>query len=340
MNAKVFISTTGKGLARAERGGDVGWSVETLLAGQDVRCLAVDPHHDKVVYAGTQWGGLLRSTDAGKTWSPSGLNGQAIKVIACSRSEPGVIYAGTKPPAIFVSRDDGQSWTELESFRQMRRRHWFTPAEDGDPYVMGLDVSPTDPKIIVAGIEYGAMLRSVDGGQTWHGHLKGSSRDCHSLRFHVTDGNWVYQGGGGWPAAVSRDAGATWKQPRRGMGWSLYGFACAADPERPEVWYVSAGPHMILPQIKMMPRAHWDGYSNSFIFRATPDGDGRWQRLGGGLPQPLDYMAYALLTDPTAPGHLYAGLSNGDIWHTADHGDTWEQLPVNLGGIHHSLVML
>jgi hypothetical protein len=49
-------------------------------------------------------------------------------------------------------------------------------------------------------------------------------------------------------------------------------------------------------------------------------------------------MAYGLLTDPDAPGHLYAGLANGDVWHSADYGDSWEILPFNLGGIHQTLI--
>lgn len=338
MDVRVFISTTGYGLARAECGTNGNWLVESLLEGQDVRCLATDPHNPHVVYAGTQGDGLLRSDDRGKTWQPAGMEGQVVKSIAVSGAEPGVIYVGTKPPAIFVSRDGGESWTELESFRQMRQGFWYTPAEPGDPYVQGLAVSPTDPAVIIAGVEYGALLRSTDGGQTWQGHVKGTSRDCHSLAFHVTDGNWVYQGGGGWPAAVSRDGGATWKQPRRGMGWSFYGWAVAADPERPEIWYVSAAPIAVLPRVHLFPRMHWDGHANTSIFRATENG--RWKRLNGGLPQPLDYAAYALLTDPAAPGHLYAGLSNGDVWHTADYGDTWQQLPLNLGAVHRALVML
>ena len=51
-------------------------------------------------------------------------------------------------------------------------------------------------------------------------------------------------------------------------------------------------------------------------------------------------MAYALITDPAAPGHLYAGLANGDVWHTQDHGDSWVQLPLNLGGIHNTMISL
>ena len=80
------------------------------------------------------------------------------------------------------------------------------------------------------------------------------------------------------------------------------------------------------------------GHASTSIFRATEDG--RWKKLACGLPQPLDYMAYALLTNPDAPGHLYAGLSNGDIWHSSDHGDTWVQLPLNLKATNRALVGL
>ena len=50
-------------------------------------------------------------------------------------------------------------------------------------------------------------------------------------------------------------------------------------------------------------------------------------------------MAYALLTDPQGPGHLYAGLSNGDIWFSEDYGDNWHQLPFSLPTIARAMVM-
>jgi hypothetical protein len=67
---------------------------------------------------------------------------------------------------------------------------------------------------------------------------------------------------------------------------------------------------------------------------------GGWQKLTGGLPDPLNYMAYTLITDPAAGGHLYAGLSSGDLWHSEDYGDHWQRLPFNLTGIHRSLIMV
>ncbi len=87
-----------------------------------------------------------------------------------------------------------------------------------------------------------------------------------------------------------------------------------------------------------MPPAHIDGHANAYIFRAVAGA--AWQKLGGGLPQPLNYMAYALFTDPTAPGHVYAGLANGDVWHSTDHGDAWQQLPFDLKSIHRTLIMI
>jgi hypothetical protein len=62
--------------------------------------------------------------------------------------------------------------------------------------------------------------------------------------------------------------------------------------------------------------------------------------LEGGLPQPLDHMPYALLTDRHAPSHLYAGLSNGEVWYTQDHGEQWEKLDLSLTGVHRSMVMI
>lgn len=336
MNANIFLATTGRGLARAIRGVDNSWSVEFTLEDQDVRCLATDPLDANIFYAGTQGNGVLRSDDQGKTWSPSGLAGHIVKSLAVSPHEPGVVYAGTKPPCVFISWDGGGEWTELESFRRIRGRWWWrSPAEPPDwrAYVQGLSLSPTDRNVIVAGIEFGALVLSVDGGMTWSNHCKGALRDCHTLTFHTKDGNWIYECGGGG-AAVSRDGGVNWQRPKAGLD-RRYGWACAADPERPEVWYISASP-LSSGGLSFEPAAHVDGKANAAIYRSS--GGAAWEKLGGGLPEPLNYMAYALLTDTNAPGHLYAGLSDGDIWHSADYGDNWEKLPFNLGGIHRTLI--
>lgn len=77
------------------------------------------------------------------------------------------------------------------------------------------------------------------------------------------------------------------------------------------------------------------------------DAGATWQRLGlagqtvkslaVNLRQPETLMP---ASDPRAPGHLYAGLSNGEVWFSASRGDEWQNLPFNLRGIWHQLVML
>ena len=334
MCGKTFIATTGNGIARATEEDDGKWRVETLLSGSDVRCLAVDPMDKVRIYAGTQGTGVLRSDDSGTTWRSSGLNGKVVKAIAASPIRQGVLYAGTKPACMFISRDGGDTWTELTGFRLIPWKWlWLSPAEQPFiGYVQAIALSPTDPQRIVVGIEAGATVFSKDGGRNWTRHRKGALRDCHSLIFHSTQGEWLYEAGGGMAGrggnAYSRDEGRTWSSVNTGLD-RHYGWAAAADSMRPEVWYLSASPGAF--------KAHSENNAQAFIFRN--DGD-RWQRLGGGLPQPLDSMPYALLTDPGAPGHIYAGLSNGNIWHGSEYGDYWEQLPINFGSIQRSLVML
>lgn len=327
---RIFLSTNGSRLARAEYNNDQ-WSVEFLLEGASVRCLAVDPNNPNTVYAGTQDRGLLGSDDKGKTWHPLGLEDHVIKAIAVSPVDPELVVVGTRPASVFISRDGGQSWMESMPFRKKRRLFWFSPAEKPfTAYVQGIALSPTNPDVMVVGVEFGSVVRSMDGGKTWQNHRSGALRDCHSIKFHATDGDWVYEGGGtGAGAAFSRDAGNTWTQSRQGLD-RHYGWAAAADPARPEVMYVSLAPGPM--------KAHSTDNAQAYIFRSM-DGS-TWEKLSGGLPQPLNHMPYALLTNSDAPGHLYAGLSNGDVWHTADYGDHWRQLPVNLGSIFTAMIML
>lgn len=331
----VFLATTGKALARAEKLNG-NWQVKTYLQGAQLTCLAADPLNAQRVYAGTHGDGVLVSEDGGKSWASAGLEGIPVRSLAISRHSPGTIYAGCKPVSLYVSRNGGESWEELEGMRRARRWWWFSPAEppDWSPYVMALTISPTDPDVIMAGIELGGVLRSVDGGRTWSNHRRGAVRDSHSLKFHPRDSDWVYEGGGGG-AALSQDGGVTWRKPKAGLK-KRYGWMVAADPERPEVWYVSASGNPNLLRGEFEPPAHVDGKANASIYRSV--GGAAWEKLSGGLPEPLDYMAYALITDPTASGHLYAGLSNGDVWFTQDYGDSWAQLPFNLGGIQRVMI--
>lgn len=65
-----------------------------------------------------------------------------------------------------------------------------------------------------------------------------------------------------------------------------------------------------------------------------------WQRLSVGLPEPIDSMPYALLTDPAAPADIFACLANGDVWTSTDHGERWQQLPIPIDHCRRAAVMI
>jgi photosystem II stability/assembly factor-like uncharacterized protein len=330
VNDKIFLASYGRGIRRAKCHSNGNWTVEHLVSEQEVTCLAADPAHPRLIYAGTR-NGVLRSDDAGLTWQPSGMNGQIVKSLAVSPHDANVVYAGTKPAWMFVSRDSGRTWVELEGFRHIPNRWWwFSPAElpDRRPYVMAIAPSPLEKDVLLAGIELGAVVRSDDGGQTWSRHRRGALRDCHSLKFHATDGHWIYEAGGsGGGAAFSRNSGLAFHKATDGLA-KHYGVACAADSEEPEIWYVCVAPS---------PFNAFGQNPQIYLYRAGSRAG--WQPIGW-QPHPLSVAPTALVTLPGAPGHLYAGLLNGDVYHTMDYGDNWEKLPFNLQGIWFSLLIL
>lgn len=333
----VLLAATAPGIARAERRPDGTWRVDRVAPDLKVLALAVDPSDPATVWAGVRDRGAWRSTDGGRTWAPVGLEGATVTSLAVDPSDPEVLVAGVKPAGLWRTEDAGATWRELVGFRAARRWWWFSPADPPGwlPYVTGAAIAPGDPQVLVAGVELGAVLRSEDGGRTWGAHRRGADRDCHHLCFHARDGGWVYEAGGGGPA-VSRDGGRTWRHPLAGLA-GRYTMACAADPAQPEVWYVSAAPLLDWRAPWRMPVAHHDGRAQAGIYRSS--GGGRWERLAGGLPQPLDHMPYALITDPQRPGHVYAGLAHGQVWHSSDHGDAWTRLPLDLGGVRRAMVL-
>lgn len=334
LNDRIFLVVTGSSLARAKKT-EGRWEITHSFPGMKINCIAANSKRRSSVYLGTQHDGVFCSNDSGASWQQAGLQGIPVKSLAVDPNNPDIVYAGGKPVSLYRTIDGGNAWEELAVLRATRRWWWFSPADPPGitPYVSGLAVSPTDPQVLLAGIELGAVLRSEDGGKSWTRHLRGSYRDCHSLKFHCTNGQWAYEGGGGG-VSFSRDGGRTWQRDKRGLG-SKYGWWVAADPGEADLWYLSASEMPSLLRGEFIPPAHRDGAAQAHIYRKK--GDAPWEQLGGGLPEPLNDMAYSLATLPDVPGVVYAGLANGDIWLSQNYGDLWERLPFNLGSMRSSM---
>ena len=213
-----------------------------------------------VFYIGVNNGGVWKSTDYGRIWTPifdSQPTG-SIGAIAIAPSDPSTIYVGSgeglqRPDlssgdGIYKSIDGGITWTHLG-------------LRDGQQ-IPAIIVDPKDPNrlfVAVLGHPYGpneerGIYRSTDGGRTF---VKVLSRDENTggmdLAFDPADPQTVYahlwqarQGpwengnftGPGSGLFKSTDGGTTWKRlsaglPSNGDGLGRIGLEVAAgDPAR------------------------------------------------------------------------------------------------------------
>ena len=305
-----LYAATGDGIAvLTERAGE--WTVEWLLREPGAGCLAVDPAEPDTVYAGLREGGVRRTRDGGRSWIDCELPEPGVFSLAVSRAD-GVVYAGTEPSRLFRSVDDGESWRALDALLELPSRPtWSFPPRPWTSHVRWIAPNPHDGDLLLVGIELGGLMRSSDAGGSWQDHRPGAQPDVHSLAWHPSVTSRAYEAGGGG-SAFSTDSGETWQPADDGRDRN-YTWSVAVDPDDPYCWYVSAstGPFA----------AHGGRDPQALIYRRR-DGE-PWRALGGGLPEPLPAMPYALVA---VEGRLFAGLADGQVWESCDRGDSWSAL--------------
>jgi photosystem II stability/assembly factor-like uncharacterized protein len=304
----LFVATA-NAVVRLTPHGDM-WNASHVLTGA-MQCLTLDPRHPDTLYAGSRGRGVWRSDDGGMRWRDLHLPQADVFSVAVSPVN-GTIYAGCEPSMLFHSDDGGRTWHELVALRELPSAPtWSFPPRPWTSHVRWIAPNPHDAALLLVGIELGGLMSSADGGQTWADHRPGAQPDVHALAWHPRVPGRAYEAGGGG-AAWSHDGGKMWQPADAGRD-RHYTWGLAVDPDDPDYWFVSAstGPRA----------AHSDRKAEAMIYRWR--GNGPWQALSGGLPQPLDSFPYAL----TFVGkRLYAGLGDGRIYTSQDGGDTWQRL--------------
>jgi photosystem II stability/assembly factor-like uncharacterized protein len=127
----------------------------------------------KTFYAASEWGGLFKSEDVGRTWTH--LPGHVPHVtwdVAVAAADPRLIYATSlydgrvkSISGINVSSDGGTTWKKPES---------ATPPEGfcvsglrrDEPAAYGIGINPENSKHVVIGTNCGVAI-SDDAGGTW-----------------------------------------------------------------------------------------------------------------------------------------------------------------------------
>jgi hypothetical protein len=90
---------------------DLGEKNDTLRGG--IASLALDPNNPRIVYAGNIGSGVvLKSTDAGETWSVTGLSetGEIIFDLLVHPQDSRVVFAAISFRGISKSEDEGRTW--------------------------------------------------------------------------------------------------------------------------------------------------------------------------------------------------------------------------------------
>jgi photosystem II stability/assembly factor-like uncharacterized protein len=227
------------------------------------------PSQPNVFYVGQVNGGVWKSDDYGRTWTPifDHESTQSIGAIAVAPSNPNIIYVASgeglhRPDlsvgnGIYKSTDAGKTWTHFGL-----RDGFQIPA---------LAIDPRDPNRVFAAVlghPYGpneerGLFRSIDGGQTWQKsiykdentgasdvEIDPSNPDViYASMWEVREGPWedgneVNGTSGG--LFKSTDDGNTWHPLTNGLPKDLSQINLAIAPSNPRRIYatvaISSGP--------------------------------------------------------------------------------------------------
>jgi photosystem II stability/assembly factor-like uncharacterized protein len=296
--------------------------------------------------AASEWhgAGVWRSNDLGETWelSSEGLtygDGE-LKLSKISGLTPahGRVLAGGEAAGVFESRDGCATWSLLSTLDgQPGRNEWNDPANQ-PPGHLGLPAILPDPNeashfwAVVQGF---GIFETTDDGSSWTPRNKGLRADwpledpevgycVHKLVMSPTDHDRLYQQN---HVGMHRsdDAGHSWVEITEGLP-TEFGFAAAAHPHDRDTFYV-------IPLDPGHGRCMPDG--KAAVWRTSDAGE-TWQRLDRGLPQHdahLGVLREGLAIDSLDEPGLYFGTSTGQVFASADEGESWDEIASYLPAI-------
>jgi photosystem II stability/assembly factor-like uncharacterized protein len=252
-----------------------------------------------------------------------------------SLTDADTVYAGAEDAALFKSTDGGRTWKELPGLRKAKGHLWQPGAGGMCLHTILLD--PTNPQRIVIAISAAGTFRTEDGGQTWRPANQGLKSNfelpdpqaevghcVHHIARHPSRPGVLFMQKH-WDVMRSDNAGESWREVSGNLPTD-FGFPIDVHAHEPETIYV-------VP-IKS-DSEHFPPDGKLRVYRSRTGGN-EWEPLTRGLPQKdcyVNVLRDAMAVDSLEPGGVYFGTTGGQVYGSADSGNSWNAIVRDLPAV-------
>jgi photosystem II stability/assembly factor-like uncharacterized protein len=252
-----------------------------------------------------------------------------------SLTDPETVYAGVEDAAIFKTTDGGRTWTELPGLRRAKGHLWQPGA--GGMAVHTILLDPKNSNRMYVAISAAGAFRTDDGGGTWKPINRGLKSlyelpdpdaevgHCvHRIALHPSRPDVLFMQKH-WDVMRTDNAGDEWREVSGNLPTD-FGFPIDVHAHEPETIYV-------VP-IKN-DSEHFPPDGKLRVYRSRTGGN-EWEAMTRGLPQENCYVNVlrdAMAVDSLDPCGVYFGTTGGQVYASADGGDSWTPIVRDLPGV-------
>jgi photosystem II stability/assembly factor-like uncharacterized protein len=252
-----------------------------------------------------------------------------------SLSDVDTVYAGVEDAALFRTTDGGHSWHELAGLRGHESGPRWQPGAGG-MCLHTIVLDPGNPDRIFVAISAAGAFRSEDAGKTWKPINQGLHSQyipdptaevghcVHRIAIHPTRPDTLFMQKH-WDVMRSDDGGDSWREVSGNLP-SDFGFPIAVHAHEPDTIYV-------VPI--QSDSLHYPPEGKLRVYRSRSGGN-EWEALTRGLPQQdcyVNILRDAMAVDTLEPCGIYFGTTGGQVYASADDGDSWSPIVRDLPAV-------
>jgi photosystem II stability/assembly factor-like uncharacterized protein len=252
-----------------------------------------------------------------------------------SLTDPDTVYAGVEDAAIFRSTDGGKSWQELSSLRGHGTGPKWQPGAGG-MCLHSIVIDPSNPARMFIAISAAGAFRTDDAGKTWTPINRGLVSQyipdpnaevghcVHHIAMHRSRPGVLFMQKH-WDVMRTDNAGNSWQEVSGNLPTD-FGFVIDVHAHEPETIFV-------VP-IKS-DSEHFPVEGKLRVYRSRTGGN-EWEELAKGLPERdcyVNVLRDAMAVDSLDKCGVYFGTTGGQVYASANAGDTWAPIVRDLPAV-------